>query len=504
MSQSLARFLGAAEVLTMKVFFSSGVCFVAALAAGCSSGASHLGALADGAVEAPAGLDARAAGSGGSTGAPDAPIATGGSSGRTLSPPDAAIATGSGGGFAGVSGTGGTGAAGGMARADAAAASSGTTVAVGGAGGFVGAGGVGGGQVDAATGGAPAACVPGQSVACACPTGQPGAQICTSAGTFAACVCWSPPVDAEDAGEGGVTVSADAACGSTTASLAQQPADLLLVLDRTGSLTRSMDSTANCPTGSTTCQQRWATLVHGLNSVLSVPSGSVNWGLEVFNSDGSCGVDPPEVPVAPGAAAAVQAYIAGIVPSGSTPTRLAIDTAVTYLKTLTDPNAKSILLATDGEPTCQPDGGTEATEMQRTQDAVTAAFKAGFKVYVIGLGPETVNLSALAYAGGTYDYYSVLTPDSLTGALSAIVGSATSCTFGLGRAPPDPSNVVVEFNSDTRLRVPRDTSHSNGWDYTSPDDTTIALYGSWCDGVTRGDYTSAQMIMGCPSEPFSP
>ena len=293
-------------------------------------------------------------------------------------------------------------------------------------------------------------------------------------------------------------------CGLKTAGLVPQPADLLLVLDKTGSLTRAMDSTSECATGSTTCQQRWATLVYGLNTVLSVPSGSVNWGLEVFNSDGSCGVDPPEVPVGPGSAAAVQAYIGEITPSGSTPTRLAIDTAVTYLKTLTDPNPKSILLATDGEPTCQPDGGSAATEMQGTQDAVTAAFKAGFKVYVIGVGPETVNLNILAVAGGTQQYYPALTPQALTDALSAIVGSVTSCTFGLGEAPPVPSNVVVEFNSDTRLRAPRDTSHSNGWDYISPADTTIELYGSWCDGVTSGAYTSAQMIMGCPSEPSPP
>src|ERR1035437_9639232 len=32
-------------------------------------------------------------------------------------------------------------------------------------------------------------CVPGASVACACSSGQQGAQTCTSAGTFATCVC---------------------------------------------------------------------------------------------------------------------------------------------------------------------------------------------------------------------------------------------------------------------------------------------------------------------------
>ena len=108
-------------------------------------------------------------------------------------------------------------------------------------------------------------------------------------------------------------------CGITKNGLTAG-ADILLVLDKTGSLTRAMDSANECPTGSTTCQQRWATLVSGLNAVLSSASSSVLWGLELFNSDGSCGVDPPEVQMGPGAA--VQAYIVNVTPAGSTPTKL--------------------------------------------------------------------------------------------------------------------------------------------------------------------------------------
>ena len=43
-------------------------------------------------------------------------------------------------------------------------------------------------------------CIPGLTVVCPCPTGQLGAQTCTSAGTFAACVCAAPVVDAGDLG----------------------------------------------------------------------------------------------------------------------------------------------------------------------------------------------------------------------------------------------------------------------------------------------------------------
>ena len=39
---------------------------------------------------------------------------------------------------------------------------------------------------------APATCVSGASIPCACVTGQQGAQTCTSAGTFAGCVCLAP------------------------------------------------------------------------------------------------------------------------------------------------------------------------------------------------------------------------------------------------------------------------------------------------------------------------
>jgi len=299
-------------------------------------------------------------------------------------------------------------------------------------------------------------------------------------------------------------------CGITTAPMNKQPADLLLVLDKTGSLTRAMDDSCDCGGGggggsqpcTGTCQQRWTTLVSGLNAVLSSASGDVNWGLEIFNSDGKCGVDPPEVDIASGSAAKVQAYIAGIKTGGNTPTKLAITTAVTYLKGLTDTNPKYILLATDGEPNClngtSGGGGGGTTDIAGTQDAIGQAFAAGFKVYVLGVGPETTNLNQLADAGGTSSYYPATSPDALTAALSAIVGSVVSCTFGLTSAPIVPSNVAVEFNGDDTLRAPRDTTHTDGWDYTTPANTTIELYGSWCNKVTSGEYTTAQILMGCP------
>lgn len=295
-------------------------------------------------------------------------------------------------------------------------------------------------------------------------------------------------------------------CGLTKADLTKQPADLLLVLDKTGSMLNALDSTAVCQDPTQGCTQRWATMVSGLNTVLSGSSGDVNWGLQLFNSDGTCGVKAtPDVPIGPGSAALVQQAIAAVKPAGNTPTQAAIKAGAAYLKGLTDTTGKYILLATDGEPNClstsgRGGGSSSASDVPGTVAAITAAAAAGFKVYVIGVGPETGNLDNFAQAGGTGHYYPALSPQDLNTALATIVGAVASCTFNLGKAPPDPSNVAIQFNGDKNLRAPHDTTHTNGWDYTSTKNTVIQLYGSWCDNVANGTYTSAVVLMGCPGQ----
>ena len=305
-------------------------------------------------------------------------------------------------------------------------------------------------------------------------------------------------------------------CATKTASITKQPADVLLVLDKSGSMTSAIDSTNNCgPSGAGAspdaggCQERWGTMVSGLNAVLSGASGDVNWGLQLFNIDGTCGVAAtPEVPIALGSAATVQQTIAGVTPNGNTPTQAAVKAATAYLQTLTDTNGKYILLATDGEPNClttggkggRGGGGSGSSDVPGTVAAITAAAALGYKVYVIGVGPETGNLDNFALAGGTDHYYPALSPQDLNAALATIVGTVASCTFSLGKAPADPTNVAVQFNGDSSLRAPHDTTHANGWDYTSSSDTTIQLYGSWCDNVTNGTYTAATILEGCPGQ----
>jgi hypothetical protein len=302
----------------------------------------------------------------------------------------------------------------------------------------------------------------------------------------------------------GVTVDKLAAdgsnCGVSTSNTTKQPADLLLILDRSGSMTRAMDAASECAANSTTCKQRWVTLTTGLSTVLVGSAGNVNWGLKFYPSDSNCGVTAAmDVNISANAAATIQQRISSATKLNGTPTQAAVNAGLAYLKTLTTPSNKYILLATDGEPNCL-NGTLGSTDIDGTVAAIAAAATAGFKTYVLGVGPETGNLTRLAEAGGTTDFYPALSPEEMTKALAAIVDSVVSCTFDLDKAPEVPNNVAVEFDNTKSLRAPQDTTHSNGWDYTSPTNTTIQLYGEWCDKVSNGTYKSFKVIMGCPDQ----
>ncbi len=330
-----------------------------------------------------------------------------------------------------------------------------------------------------------------------------------------------PNPNKQDSGTATPTpATGDANCGATTNELTKKPADLLLVLDRSSSMTRAMDSADDCAASSSSCSQRWETMTSSLSTVLASSPADVNWGLKFFTSPAAstttgtggktgrgstnaCIVSPGvEVAVSPNNASAIQAQIDQAGTANSTPTRLAIEAAVTYLNTVNDGNPKYILLATDGEPNCSP-GSTSAgsSDLAGTVTAVQNAAAAGYKVFVIGVGPETGNLTDLALAGGTEHYYPATTPAELSSALSTIVGTvAAGCTYQIGAAPPANPNAIGVY-LDKSL-VPQ--SGTNGWSFDSTN-TKITINGSYCDDLTSGKKTLVEIFLPCnATDPIPP
>lgn len=291
-------------------------------------------------------------------------------------------------------------------------------------------------------------------------------------------------------------------CGNDAKTMTQTPADLLLVLDRSGSMANDIASDDQCDTSFGGCAERWATMIQAMRVVLVASPASINWGLKFFSSPSwtsSLGTTPkgcvvlPEmdVPIDTGNGDKIVNAIVGVTPNNNTPTRAAIETATAYLNKLADTRSKNILLATDGEPNCNSDGSYATSEDEEgTFLAIEAAKAAGVRVFVIGVGPYEKNLTEMARRGGTEKFYPALSPQSLVAALQAIVGSVASCVYTMSSTPPDPNNLGVYLDKQMVAQNP-----SNGWILSGPNEVTFT--GKTCDGIKAGQYKDVQVLFGC-------
>ncbi|MBC8133471.1 MAG: VWA domain-containing protein [Deltaproteobacteria bacterium] len=262
----------------------------------------------------------------------------------------------------------------------------------------------------------------------------------------------------------GTTGGADSLCPANTFTASNLPPDLLIVLDRSGSMLEDPMTGMSQPTSPT---NKWAQTTTALNQVVGQTQDKIRWGLKFFGSPGggACGVnDMAEVPVGPMNAAAIAAAIATGDPGSNTPTRAAVTQAAAYLRTVTDLNPKFILLATDGQPNCRTGGGGggSATDDAAAIAAVATVAAMGFPTFVIGIattgtaGHDT--LSMMAVNGGyprTGDprYYPVTTSADLATALGIIQGMiALPCQFQLGGVPQDLNAVTVTVGGQPVVR----------------------------------------------------
>jgi hypothetical protein len=298
----------------------------------------------------------------------------------------------------------------------------------------------------------------------------------------------------------------DANCGIETSGTSREPADVLLVLDRSGSMNQSISGECYCDASlagrqgtvcpdTANCSARWTSLTSAVSATLDATPG-INWGLKLFSSGGSnaCSVSTTvEVAISSSSAGAIQTQISGTTPSGNTPTATAVTNATAYLKTVKDQSNKVILLATDGEPNCGAGARNNSDpDVQGTIDAITAAKNAGFSVYVVGIGPSVGNLDNFAEAGGTSKYFPATSPQDLAQALSDISKAVATCNFTLSKTPPDPSNVAVYLDKNL---VPKDAA--NGWSFGA-NSQSVVLNGSTCDKVMSSASSTVQVLFGCP------
>lgn len=343
-------------------------------------------------------------------------------------------------------------------------------------------------------------------------------------------------------------------CGGVAFGRESRPSEVLLVVDRSGSMEENFVGTQEKPAaaGINKWQALAPTLTHAVSSTLG---RGIWWGLKLFPELGghvTDGCDPrtivPDIhsPLSDGNGVDVVQKVDATVPDGDgTPTGHAMKFALDHLleREQVSQNPKIIVLATDGEPNCKGPNGEGSTDYAVQQ--IEAAFAAGYPTYVIGVdttkGKTRANLNLMALAGGRalpnpnppdpnapvevevctdsdgvcdddkeevypgtlgYDaFYLASSQQEVQGVFEAITEQLASCVFDLGEAPPVPENIAVDFNA---ARTDRDPTRTNGWEYTSDDFTQLQVYGSWCERIRTESSNSVTIRYGCPNVPIPP
>jgi len=298
----------------------------------------------------------------------------------------------------------------------------------------------------------------------------------------------------------------DKFCKQQDFMLNRLPPEIMLVLDRSGSMQRDAQGNTGVPT-------KWSQTTSAIDTTLADTEKGVLWGLKMFpawKKEGDSACETAGIAgVAPGLTQHMQIMSAVNTNAptrdkGATPTSKAVIEATAQMKMSTSANPKFLLLATDGLPNCL-NGSDSQSDVAGAIAAVSAANEAGFATFVVGIAAagikvDTVNpfdvLNQLATAGGRpldgdTKFYSAANQAQLTAALGSIAAQAADCTFILKEPPAVPDNIAVELDG-ARLGP-------NDWAYGAGN-RSVVIKGAYCDKLKKGDITKAQVKFGCPGQ----
>lgn len=278
-------------------------------------------------------------------------------------------------------------------------------------------------------------------------------------------------------------------CGGMEFALTRVAPNVMLVLDRSGSMGQSI--------GGGSATTKWTDLKSAVSTLVTSYDSQMRLGAAIFSSDGDCAAANVDVPLAPAAGATIEQKLDAQGPRGNTPTAAALDTVIAKGMVDDATRANYIVLATDGEPNC---ADVDVTKR------ITALYNRtpSVKTFVIGIGDGTASnpalLDAWADAGhtartGATHYYQTNSPTDLKAAFDAVVGGIVSCDFKMMQAAPDPSLIRVSENG--ALLSPSPTS---GYTF-DPSTNTVTLHGASCDLLKTTPSTKIGVVYGCPGPP---
>ncbi|MBV1858933.1 MAG: VWA domain-containing protein [Nannocystaceae bacterium] len=351
----------------------------------------------------------------------------------------------------------------------------------------------------------------------------------------------NPTTGVDTVADTGSSSGGELNCGEQEFVLEAVPPNVVLVLDKSGSMVQQEWDADNDPV--TAEETRWRSLHDVVSFVVGTFESEINFGAVLFPSTsaiaelgaGACVVNAePEVPVAATNAAGVLDGIpgAGAVGTiiGATPATAGVQTAINHLNTLDENIDRFMILITDGAANCGAGADTgmcpglgcglmEDYDTNLSSVVGDAFSNDGVPTFVIGidildqlLGEEPddgqvgantfTELNTVAEAGGRArdgdeKFFNATNEIELQDALAEIAGQVVSCTIPLSEAPTDPDFVEIEIGGMTFERV-EDCETDDGWVYSNPEGPydAIELCNAACDALAESGELDA--TFGCP------
>ena len=298
--------------------------------------------------------------------------------------------------------------------------------------------------------------------------------------------------------------------------LAFRPADVLVLLDRSGSMDTAYGSST-----------RYQSVATRLSDLVATYSAHVRFGYQEMpgrqGCDGQlvsgCCASPPLVGIADDNALAVTAALASAQPmDGNTPTAASLQAALAYYETLADGiDNRFVLLATDGAPNCTLAGALSSNAVSNATAAgcadalseVSAMVALGVRVIVLVVGPELADdasgdsacLDALAHAGGAAvspgspGFLVASDPQQLQMVIEQTFGGLTRppCSVHFRDKPDDIANIDVFLDGK---RIPK--SLVDGWQIDSPTNPRgVIITGTYCQQIQTFQVTQVEAHYRC-------
>ncbi|MEX1369482.1 MAG: vWA domain-containing protein [Nannocystaceae bacterium] len=324
-----------------------------------------------------------------------------------------------------------------------------------------------------------------------------------------------PTEDGLDGSEGADSSGEEPnSCGAATFELQHEPANVVLVLDKSYSMVdNSWDHDGMPQTEPVT---RWNSLHSSVAFIVDELDDGLNFGAVLFPavdvpdnaSETACDVrSEPDAGVAPQNGEAVLAALPGpdeVELYGGTPASGGITTALDHLGSIDDGLPQALILITDGAANCLEGTGGEAVFTQYDENLAGLVAEAyqerGIPTFVVGIDivdgiaqyPQDnpyERLNEVAIAGGfprpgVERFHNAQDEEELRSAISQVT-SQIGCTIPLDPPPELPDLLTIEIGGVEIERVDSCEGVDEGWRYTAPEGPydEIELCSGSCDAL---------------------